>query len=135
MPLTIICMTGAGNTGKTSAIREFTSKYLGYSRPRGDVLGIFQMPHKRYAVGVSGSGDALQFIVKGRDFMERYAGLRVMIVASRSGGKTRRAVEKIAQEKGGKLYLLWTHKISGTLERSKAIRANVAKIRRLLPKN
>ena len=74
MRLKIICVAGPGSTGKSAIIRKFTEKYLKYSREQGDVLGIFQMPRVEYAVGVSGSGDALKFILKGKRFLSRYDG-------------------------------------------------------------
>jgi guanylate kinase len=39
-----ICVTGPGNTGKSTIIREFTAKHLKYRREPGDVLGIFPVP-------------------------------------------------------------------------------------------
>jgi hypothetical protein len=134
MPLTIICLTGPGSTGKTSTIREFTRRYLGYHRPRGDVLGIFEMPRLRYAVGVSGSGDALYFILKGQKFLARYHGLRVMIVASRSNGITFQRVQQFATKTRAAFYPIPTTKIASTQERAQAVNQNVLEIRRRLPK-
>jgi hypothetical protein len=133
MQLKIICVTGAGSTGKSSIIREFTNKHLGYHRARGDVLGIFQMPRLRYAVGVSGSGDALYFILKGQKFLSRYDGLKVMIVASRSGGETLEELKRIAARKRADLHFICTHGLSKKEDITEAIRSNVRKIKRLMP--
>jgi len=134
MSLKIICVTGPGSTGKSTIIREFTNKYLKYFRARGDVLGIFQMPRSRYAVGVSGSGDALKFILKGQEFLLRYDNLKVMIIASRSEGRTLEKVKKIAARAGAELRLVTTRKLSGSQDISAAIRSNVRTVRRLMPR-
>jgi AAA+ ATPase superfamily predicted ATPase len=133
MPLKIICVTGPGSTGKSSIIREFTNKHLRYYRARGDILGIFQMPRLRYAVGVSGSGDALKFILKGQKFLSRYDGLKVMIVASRSGGETLEKIEDIANSIGAELRHVPTEKLNGRENIARAIKSNVHKIRQLMP--
>ena len=98
----IICVTGPGSTGKSSIIREFTSRHLKYEKAVRDILGIFPVPRTVvYAVGVSGSGDNLKFIVRGRDFMTfANKGLRAMIVASRSEGDTVREVRRFEQHQG-----------------------------------
>jgi hypothetical protein len=132
MALTIICVTGAGNTGKSGIIRGFTARYLKYERKKGDVLGIFRMPALDYAVGVSGSGDDLKFIIHGREFLTRYEGLRVMIVASRSGGKTIQEVKRFAQQARATLRLVETRWLSRG--RDAAIRNKVLEIRRLMPR-
>lgn len=133
MPLKIICVTGAGSTGKSTIIREFTNRYLKYARTRGDVLGIFQMPRLRYAVGVSGSGDALRFVLKGTQFLSRYNDLKVMILASRSEGRTREEIKKVAKKLGAELYFVPTKKLSRRQDISAAVRSNVRAIRRLMP--
>jgi hypothetical protein len=134
MALTIICVTGPGATGKTSIIRKFTATHLKYERAKGDILGIFPMPRRDYAVGVTGSGDNLGFILKGRRFLTRYDELRVMIVASRSGGSTIQEVERFAKKARATLHLIVTEKLVGNLERAAAISSNVAKIKRLMPR-
>jgi GTPase SAR1 family protein len=134
MALTIICVTGPGSTGKTSIIREFTARHLKYERAKGDILGIFPMPRLGYAVGVTGSGDHLNFILRGRKFLTRYDGLRVMIVASRSGGTTIQEVERFAEKAKAILHLIATKKLAGARERVVAISSNVSKIRRLMPR-
>jgi len=134
MALTIICITGPGSTGKTTIIRDFTARHLKYERAKGDILGIFPMPRMDYAVGVTGSGDHLNFILRGRKFLTRYDGLRVMIVASRSGGTTIREVERFAKKAKATLHLIATEKLAGTRERDAAISTNVSKIRRLMPR-
>ena len=133
MPVKIICVTGPGSTGKSTIIREFTNKYLRYFRATGDVLGIFQMPRLRYAVGVSGSGDALSFILKGQKFLSRYDGLKVMIIASRSEGQTLEQIKKNAMRARAELQIVRTKKLSRPQEISAAIRSNVRTIRRLMP--
>jgi hypothetical protein len=133
MPLKIICVTGPGSTGKSTVIREFTNKYLKYFRARGDVLGVFQMPRLRYAVGISGSGDALKFILKGQKFLSRYDGLKVMIIASRSGGETLEQIKEIARRVGAELKFVPTVKLSNRQDIAAAIRSNVRAIRRLMP--
>jgi len=135
MALTIICVTGPGSTGKSTIIRNFTAKHLKYARVKGDVLGIFQMPRLGYVVGVSGSGDNLNFIIAGRKFLTRYDGLRVMIVASRSDGDTLREVQRFAGKTRSILHLIATEKFVGTMQRNAAISAHVAQIRRLMPRS
>ena len=98
------------------------------------MLGIFQMPRRDYAIGVSGSGDAWYFIVKGEKFLARYKDLKVMLVASRSSGETLEGVKKIAQKNRATLRFVETRKISGTQARNDAIEENLAEIKRLLPK-
>jgi hypothetical protein len=134
MALTIICVTGAGSTGKTSIIRKFTARHLKYERAKGDVLGIFRMPGLGYAIGITGSGDNLKFIIQGGRFLIRYDGLRVMIVASRSGGKTIQEVERFAKRAKATLHLVKTKWIANTRERDAAISNKVSKIRRLMPR-
>lgn len=133
MALKIICVTGPGSTGKSTIIREFTNRYLKYFRARGDVLGIFQMPRLRYAVGVSGSGDALSFILRGQTFLSRYEDLKVMIMASRSEGQTLEQIKKIAKRAGADLEFVQTKKLSRPQDISAAVRSNVRTIRRLMP--
>jgi hypothetical protein len=132
--LKIICVAGPGSTGKSTIIREFTKKHLKYSREKkGDVLGIFEMPSMEYAVGVSGSGDALKFILKGKRFLSRYDGLKVAIIASRSKGSTIEKIKEIADEADAKLEFVCTKKLHGNAVIAAAIRKNVLKIRRLMP--
>jgi hypothetical protein len=133
MALTIICMTGPGDTGKSSAIREFTAEHLKYDKAKGDVLGIFPMPRLNYAVGVCGYGDNLRVVLDGQKFLTRYRGLRVMIVACRSEGNTREAIRSFAKKAKATLYLITTEKLAPH-ERNAAISANVKKIRRLMPR-
>ena len=136
MALTIICVTGPGRTGKSGTIRKFTEKHLKYAKVKnkGDVLGVFPMPGPRYAVGVSGTGDQLDFIIQHRKFLTRYFGLRAMIVASRSEGKTIQEVERFANKAKAALHLIRTKKLASAREQNAAIKANVARIRRLLPR-
>jgi hypothetical protein len=131
--LKIICVAGPGSTGKSTIIREFTKRYLKYLREEGDVLGIFQMPRMEYAVGVSGSGDALKFILKGKKFLSRYDGLKVAIIASRSKGSTIEKIKEIAKEADAKLEFVCTKKLRGDTVIAAAIRENVLRIRRLMP--
>jgi hypothetical protein len=133
MSLKIICVTGPGSTGKSTIIREFTNRYLKYFRTKGDVLGIFQMPRLRYAVGVSGSGDNLSFILKGHKFLSRYDDLKVMIMTSRSEGRTLKEIEKIATRAGAELQFVPTKKLTRPQDMSEAVRSNVRTIRRLMP--
>jgi GTP-binding protein EngB required for normal cell division len=132
MALTIICMTGPGNTGKSSALREFTAKHLKYEKAKGDILGIFPMPRRGYAVGVSGYGDNLEVVLEGGEFLTRYEKLRVMIVACRSEGDTLDAVRRFAKKARASLHLIPTERLAPR-ERNAAISANVKKIRRLMP--
>jgi len=136
MALTIICVAGPGSSGKSSIIREFTATHLKYKRtPRGDVLGVFPMPGRDYAVGVTGSGDDLKFIVRGRKFLTRFYGLRVMIVACRSGGKTLKEVKRFAKKAKAVFHPpIRTVKLAGRRERNSAIRMNVSEIKRLMPR-
>jgi len=89
-------VTGTGSAGKSSIIREFTSKHLKYEKAAGDILGIFPVPRRGYAVGVSGSADNFKLSCEAREFMTRYDGLRAMIVASRSEGDTVQEVRRFS---------------------------------------
>ena len=133
MALTIICVAGPGSTGKSSTIREFTAMHLKYNRAKGDVLGVFRMPYLDYAVGVAGAGDTPRLIIKGRRFLTRYRGLKVMIVASHSRGDTIREVMRFAKKAKANLYLIKTKKVAGTRERKVAISTSVSKIKSLMP--
>jgi len=92
------------------------------------------MPRLRYVFGVSGSGDALYFILKGQKFLTRYHGLRVMIVASRSNGITLQRVQQFATKTRAAFYPIPTTKIASNQGRAQAINQNVLEIRRRLPK-
>jgi hypothetical protein len=133
MALTIICVTGPGQTGKTSIIREFTAKHLKYERAKGDVLGVFRMPRLDYAVGVAGSGDTPKLIIEGQKFLTRYKGLRVMIVACRSAGSTRQEVQSFAKKAKATLHAVETKRLIGAHERNAAISAKVSEIKRFMP--
>ena len=91
------------------------------------------MPRRNYAVGVTGSGDHLKFIIKGRKFLTRYDGLRVMIVASRSGGTTLREVERFARNANTTLCRVETVKLAGKRGWDAAIDAKVSEIKGLMP--
>jgi hypothetical protein len=137
MALTIICLTGPHNSGKTSSIREFTATHLThlkYAREaKRDVLGVFEMPRRWYAVGVNGSGDKPDLIRHGVDFLKRYKGLRVIIVSCRTDGMTLQAVESIAKEAKVRPDFIETKKLADPREWDAAIRRNVSKIKRLMP--
>lgn len=133
MALTIICVTGPGRTGKSGIIKEFTSRHLKYERDGGDVLGIFPMPRRKYAIGVSGSGDALKFILRGQEFVTRYEGLRAMIVASRSDGETIQEVRRFAKAKKASLHEIETKKLPKSQQEA-AKRKSVARIKHFLPR-
>jgi hypothetical protein len=128
----IICVTGPGDTGKSTIIRELTAAHLNYQRAEGDVLGIFPMPWRNYAVGVNGSGDNLQVIREGLDFLNRYDRLRVMIAASRSRGATFEEVERFAINEDAILHRVETEKLTRPRWEA-AISAKVLEIFRLMP--
>jgi hypothetical protein len=132
MALKIICVIGPGSTGKSSIIREFTAKHLKYERAEGDVLGIFLMPWRNYAVGVNGSGDNPDIIRQGFDFLNRYDDLTVMIVACHSRGKTFQEVKRFEKKAKAILHLVETEKLS-TRERDAATSAKVSEIFHLMP--
>jgi hypothetical protein len=133
MALKIICVTGTGNTGKTRIIREFTARHLKYTRAKGDVLGIFPMPQLGYAVGVTGSGDTSEEISRCLEFLNRYDGLRVIIVASHKRGKTIQVVESFARRNRTPLHLVRTKRVAER-EIDTAISTKVSEIRRLMPR-
>jgi hypothetical protein len=133
MPLTVICVTGPASTGKSTIIREFTRRHLKYEREKGDVLGIFRMPRRGYAIGVSGSGDALSFIIKGQKFLTRYDGLRVMVIAARSEGKTLEEVQRFANKAKAHFVKVPTKKLASAANQAAAIRKNVRAIKQKLP--
>lgn len=134
MPLTIICIAGPANTGKSKTIREFTAKYLKYERAEGDVLGVFPMPQAHYAVGVNGSGDNVDQVSWGLSFLNHYRGLRVIIVASHTPESlTYQLVERFAKKANATLRCVPTEKLDSTREINAAIGNNVKTIRRLMP--
>jgi GTPase SAR1 family protein len=134
--LKIICVAGTNGSGKTSIIRKFTAKHLKYARANGDVLGVFPRPYARlgYAVGVSGIGDTPDQISLGIEFLTRYDGLRVIILASHSRGETREEVEEFAKKQ--KVVPSWvlTEKLTGKRKINAAINAKVAEIWALMPR-
>ncbi|SFI32589.1 hypothetical protein [Bradyrhizobium sp. Gha] len=135
MALTVICVTGPTNTGKTSTIRELTAKPLGYKKAKGEVRGVFQMPRRGYAVGVNSGGDNVRGVMRGLEFLDGYDGLRVIIVASHTGeSDTFQAVERFAKSKRAAFHTIETEKLDTARECNAAIRANVRKIKRLMPK-
>jgi hypothetical protein len=134
MALTIICVTGPPSSGKSSTIRDFTAKHLKYNRANGDVLGVFPVPRRNYAAGVSSYGDNLKVVREGLNFLRRYRGLTVMIVACHSEGSvTYRQVDRFAKRVKVRPILIETIKLNDKRERKTAIRVNVAKIKRLMP--
>lgn len=133
MPMTIICVKGPGNTGKTKTIRAFTDRYLKYSRTDGEVRGIFPMPKRRYAVGVNSSGDNPRAVSKGQRFLEPYNGLRVMIIAARTRGATPAAVETIAARSRARLHWVETKRLPPAKQKA-AIEANIREIESYMPR-
>jgi hypothetical protein len=133
MALIIICVAGPESSGKTNIIREFTARHLKYKRAKGDALGIFPMPLRRYAVGVAGSGDNPKLIKRNLAFLRRFKNLRVMIVASRSRGKTFEVIKNFAESEKATLHCIRTEKLNRR-ERDTAISTNVSKISRLMPR-
>ncbi|MGJ5036583.1 hypothetical protein ACQR13_20955 [Bradyrhizobium sp. HKCCYLRH3059] len=137
MALTIICLCGPANTGKSTSIREFTARHLEYRRePEArDVLGIFRLPIRKYAVGVSSRGDTPEQIKQGGDFLLKYAGLRVMIVACHPSGATRRAIDRLATRQGVSPTFIETKKLGIERDRDRAIEANIAEMWDLMPRS
>ena len=134
MALTIICVRGASSTGKSSTIREFTEKHLKYRKDRGDVLGIFHMSYMHYVVGVSGFGDTPELVRGGLEFLTRYRGLKVIVIACHlEGSSTFREVERFAKKAKVKPRFIDTEWIASRAGRRAAIRANVRKIRKAMP--
>jgi hypothetical protein len=129
----VICVTGPGSTGKSTIIHEFTAEYLKYRRAKGDVLGIFPMPYRGYAVGVAGAGDNPGVIFEGQRFLTCYEGLRVIIVACRTEGETLEAVKRFAGKLRARYRWVETKKIAGQRDRNAAIREKVKEIARLMP--
>ena len=126
-------MTGPANTGKTGAIRRFTGEHLEYEKAGGDVRGVFQMPFRHYAVGVNSYGDNAEVVQEGLDFIDRYRGLRVILLASRSQGETFERVETFARARRTTVHRIWTARIEGDRAQAAAIRANVEGIMNLMP--
>jgi hypothetical protein len=133
MPLKIVCVTGPAETGKSETIRQFTTRHLGYKKAEGDARGVFPMPRRNYEVGVNGYGDNLEVVRDGLEFLDRYRGLRIMLVASRTSGVTYQEVERFAQRKGTRVCRVYTEKIEGDPAQKAAIEANVAEIMLLMP--
>ncbi|WP_315774874.1 MULTISPECIES: hypothetical protein [unclassified Bradyrhizobium] len=137
MALTIICLCGPANTGKSSSIREFTARCLEYRREGAarDVLGIFRLPIRKYAVGVSSRGDTPGQIKQGRDFLLKYSGLRVMIVACHPSGATRREIDRLAAREKVTPVFIETNKLKSRRDQDRAIEANVAAMWGLMPRS
>ena len=133
MALTIICVCGTSSTGKSSTIRAFTEQYLRYRKEKGDVRGVFQLPNRYYAVGVSSTGDHWQAVQDGLTFLNRFTGIRVMIVACHPQGETRDEVEQFAKKAKTKPLYVCTVKIAGDGRQKAAIAKNIRKIKRLMP--
>ena len=134
MALTIIRVAGPNSTGKSETIRDFTKTHLKYKRKKGDVRGIFWMPNLNYAVGVNGSGDNLDVVQDGLDFLECFDGLRVIIVACHLRGETIEAVRRFAKRHRADLPPVIETEWLGTRPKQKAaIRRNISKIRGLMP--
>jgi len=134
MALLIICVSGPPYSGKSSAIRAFTARYLKYARAKGDVVGVFPMPQLNYTVGVSGSGDDVPGVRWGLNFLRRYRGLKVIIVAAHTRGSvTFQYVSRVAKRRRATLRIVTTKKLIGSRARSAAIGANAKEIRRLMP--
>lgn len=132
MTLKIICVTGPSDSGKSNVIREFTAEHLKYQRDKGDVLGVFPMPWRNYAVGVNGYGDNPRVIRDGLEFLKCYDGLSVMILACRSKGKTRQMVESFAKRAKVTPCWIYTERLVEN-EWAEAISAKVSEIFDLMP--
>jgi hypothetical protein len=136
MALTIIRVAGPNNTGKSKTIRAFTKRHLKYKKKKkGDVLGIFWMPRRNYAVGVNGSGDNLDVVQDGLDFFECFDGLRVIIVACHLSGQTIEAVDRFARRHRAVDLpdVIKTKWLATEIEQDVAILENVSKIMNLMP--
>jgi hypothetical protein len=135
MALKIICVAGPGSSGKSGIIRRFTATHLKHTRAsaEGDVLGIFRMPRRDYAVGVTGRGDNPKLIIEDTQFLNRYRGLRVMIVASRTWGETKQVVETLARNANATLRFVETVTLPAS-EWGAATDAKVAEIKSLMPR-
>ena len=93
------------------------------------------MPQRNYAVGVNGYGDNRKVVREGLAFLNSYRGLRVMIVASHSEGSiTFKEVKRFVRRKNATFHPICTEKLAGGGKHKSAIRKNVAKIKRLMPR-
>ncbi|MFO1110095.1 MAG: hypothetical protein U1E61_12980 [Bradyrhizobium sp.] len=133
MALIVICVTGPPNTGKSDTIRTFTADHLKYEKAKGDVLGVFPMSQRNYAVGVNGYGDNRKVVKDGLEFLDCYDGLMAVVVVSRSHGETFQEVERFAERKGATVRRIFTKAINGGRAQKAAIRANVREVMRLMP--
>lgn len=133
MPLLIICLVGAHDTGKSQSIREFTGRWLNYQRDAADIRAIFPMPRRNYTVGVSGAGDSVPIVREGLRFLDRYAGLRVMILACRTTGGTLEEVERYARRNRATLRMIRTERLPVN-RREPAVRENAQSIMDLMPR-
>ncbi len=142
MGLTIIRVMGPSSTGKSTAIREFTAKHLTYKKhlkreqAKGDVLGVFPMPRRDYAVGVNSYGDNLKLVRWGLKFLDSYRSLKVIIVACHTKESvTFDEVQRFAKKRNAICPPpIVTKKFTSDREIKAAIRANVANIKRLMPR-
>lgn len=134
MALQIIHVVGPPNTGKTGIIHAFTKRYLKYARKGGDVLGIFLMPYMDYAIGVSGAGDEPLQVKECLEFLGRYEGLTVVIVASRPGPKYIREVERFRKKRGATVGTVETVPLTNPTKREINVETDkkVKKIKNLM---
>jgi hypothetical protein len=135
MALQIIHVIGPPNTGKTGIIHAFTNRYLKYARKGGDVLGVFLMLYLDYAIGVSGAGDEPLQVKECLEFLGRYEGLTVVIVASRPGEKYMQELERFRKKKGATVDTVETVPLTNPTKREIDLETNkkVKKIKSLMP--
>lgn len=130
----VICLKGAGNTGKSTIIKLFTQKVFGLSKGRrGDVRAVLQHSRRKFAVGICGAGDNPEEIKNGFSFIAGYKKVQVIVCACRSTGATPRLVERYAASLGATIEWITTEPLTAPHIRSRAHRDAVRQMIRSLP--
>jgi hypothetical protein len=134
MSILIICVAGAGQTGKSSAIRAFLDKKGRLQKRRGDVTLILPILNKgkRYSIGVASRGDSRLHVRDNFIFLAPHGSLRAIVCASRSKGKSFAEVKKYAGILGAGLEIIPTRKVGPRMQQLESARV-VAEIVKKLP--
>ena len=93
------------------------------------------MPVRGYAVGVSSAGDTPSGVERGLKFLNRYVGIRVMVIACHlKESATFKVVERFRLRKKARIHYVPTTKLVEKAKQDAAIRTNIRRIKRLMPR-
>lgn len=121
MPKKIILVSGVGNSGKSSSIRD----YLGlegvfHIRPRGDVTIVFPLRRKKFLMGVASGGDTVGIINRNFRFFGAHP-CDVIVCASKSKGATLSRVRMLARQLRARLTIVPTVKVVANRRRANVV--------------